>query len=485
MSCASLIATLRKQGQLEEAYKRGRECLEQNREDSYLQRTFGWVLYDLIKRELATVGDGDEQEDGKEQEIVSAKVNISDLDDWFWEYEQLHLLPRPDLLHSLMLGLACKAHKAGWWCFVQFIRQCGFPENLREEDCQERRTSDDTPPLMSLELRVYLRLANALLKDNLQEEDKEWVFGLLQSEGLSRYPDDPWLHRAVGIALWQKGGNHEALQHLRHTLRKKQKDWWIWAEVARVYREIDPQIALHCYYHAYQLQRDKSFLVSVYEEIASLLAEQQEYEAAAWFVHEAVRIRTEKSWRIPDSLEQLRRARWCVQYPAPRCPKIAPSRATLFCVLHGISPNQLTETRGFVDHHNPKQEGAYIRTGSEEDAGIFVRYEKCPSLRKQPEGTVVALTLYETDGRKTVVECLPLPDQQEIEGFLEWCEGAFRKRAEQAFGFVHVGDRTVFVPPHLASHHNDGEQLKVLACRKWNPKRNEMGWSAVRVEPAE
>lgn len=478
MSCASLIATLRKQGQLEDAYEKGRECLQQNPDDLYLQCTFSWVLYDLIKNKLATVND-----DG-EKNAVFDNADTLTLDQWFREYEQLHLLPRPNLLHSLMLVCACKAHKIGWQRFVQFVRWWGFPGNLRQEDRAAKQRDDTTSPQMSLELRVYLRLANALLKDNLSEEDAEWTFNLVRSTGLHRYPDDPWLHRAVGMVLSQRGDNDEALRHLRHALRKKQKDWWIWVEVARVYTGIDIQTALHCYYHACQLQHDKGFLVSVYEDVAALLAELQDYETAAWFVHEAVRIRTERGWRVPSSLEQLTRTRWYAEHPSPRPPQLPQTRITTFCVLHDISPHQLTKTRGFIDHHNSEKAGAYIRIGSEKDAGVFVLYEKCPMLRGQKEGTVIDLILYEADGRRTVVECVPLPDQLEIEDLLEWREGTFRKRAEQAFGWVLLGEGRVFVPPHLASRNTDGAQVRVLACKKWNPKRNEMGWAAVRVEPA-
>lgn len=57
-------------------------------------------------------------------------------------------------------------------------------------------------------------------------------------------------------------------------------------------------------------------------------------------------------------------------------------------------------------------------------------------------------------------------------------EGKFRSNT-RGFGFV----KDVFLAPWLATHLNEGEQTRVVAVQKFDRRKGELSWSAVKAEP--
>jgi hypothetical protein len=104
------IDNLRKQGRLEEAYRLARQALENAPEDLWLKRGMGWVLYDLIKRELREV----HEEEEVEQLADTVNVNLRRVHRYFTEFRQVSLPLEDIVIGSQMLRLAVQAQKAGW-----------------------------------------------------------------------------------------------------------------------------------------------------------------------------------------------------------------------------------------------------------------------------------------------------------------------------------------------------------------------------------
>jgi len=144
------INNLRKQGKLEEAYRLAREALQNAPDDLWLNRAMGWVIYDLIKRELQTVSDDDE--DGADAESTLSNVNFGRIQRYFAEYQRLQLPISDTMIRSQMLRLATKAQKVGWRGFLEFVEWWGL-EHLTEDDWQPNRMEDGRE-LPSLALSV-------------------------------------------------------------------------------------------------------------------------------------------------------------------------------------------------------------------------------------------------------------------------------------------------------------------------------------------
>jgi hypothetical protein len=111
------INNLRKQGKLEEAYRLAREALQNAPEDLWLNRATGWVLYDLIKRELQTVSESEGEAETTGEE---SSVDLQRVQRYFAEFRKLQLPLDETMIRSQMLRLAAKAQKAGWQGFLEF-----------------------------------------------------------------------------------------------------------------------------------------------------------------------------------------------------------------------------------------------------------------------------------------------------------------------------------------------------------------------------
>ena len=85
---------LRKAGRIEEAYKRGKELIRQHPDDKYLKGSFGWVLYDKMKKVVAKIASDE-----------AVATNLQDkVRDLYREYTELGL-DRGDMLYISMQRL--------------------------------------------------------------------------------------------------------------------------------------------------------------------------------------------------------------------------------------------------------------------------------------------------------------------------------------------------------------------------------------------
>lgn len=414
-----LINSLRKSGQLEEAYQRAQQALQNAPTDLSLRRAMGWVLYDLLKRLLGTVKE--DEEDGSEQ--TAAQVDLRRVHKYFAEYRQLGL-PREDtLIHSLMLRLAAKAQRAGWWGFIEFVQWWGL-ENLTEDD-RKAGQSQDGRTLPSLEQSVLYALGRAA-KEAEQLDTLRWVSGVL-TEAQARYRDDVWIIRSLALLDARLGNDEQAHQRMLAVLRRKPREWWLWKEMGEMLERSNPEEAIMCYYRACELMRDKPKLVSVYQKLAQLLASRGRYEEAAWFVEQAYRHRAQQGWKIPLDLLQMRQTDWFQRHANAPQPQIQTEPfARQF--LRGTSADTLQRTLAVIDHHNADKQITYLRITSSE--GIAVPHREFPHLQGLPVGTVVEVAYAETNGRRVVVEC-QVASVQEIEGLVRRVRGSFRKRPKR------------------------------------------------------
>ncbi|MFN3691178.1 MAG: DUF7017 domain-containing protein, partial [Fimbriimonadales bacterium] len=261
-------------------------------DDLRLKRAMGWVLYDLIKRELASVSD-DEEEPTRQ-----ANVDLRRVHRFFHEFRRLEL-PRDDhLIYSLLLRLATKAQKAGWSGFLEFVQWWDL-SHLTEEDRRPGKTEAgrDFP---SVELTTLYAIGRAATGSE-DASKRAWARTVLE-EAVARYADDVWIARSLAHLEFSDGNLDQAQERLRTVLRRKSREWWLWKEMGEMLTATHPDDAILCYYRACELMRDETKLVSVYQQMASLLASQGRHDEAAWFVERAYSIRAQNGWKIPQEL---------------------------------------------------------------------------------------------------------------------------------------------------------------------------------------
>lgn len=83
MSCSQKVFELRREGKLQEALQKGRECYKKKADDIWAMRALGWTLYDLIKEAL---------DEG----------NISDAQSCLEEFDEMKVPQEADTLHEQM-----------------------------------------------------------------------------------------------------------------------------------------------------------------------------------------------------------------------------------------------------------------------------------------------------------------------------------------------------------------------------------------------
>jgi len=469
------IDSLRKQGKLDDAYRLACEALQRAPDNLWLKRAKGWVLYDLIKRELLNVGEDEEEMEDSGDEIT---VNLRRLERYFAEFRQLSLPLEDNLIRSLMLRLAVRAQKVGWKGFLDFVEWWGL-EHLSEEDWQPF-TTEEGDKLPSLALCTLYALGRVLKTLSPQDSRVSWIHDWLQ-EGLSRHPNDQWLMRGQAIALAKLGQFTEAREAMRQILRKQPREWWRWKDMGQLLETDNPEQAIMCYYHACALERDRGKLVGVYQRLAQLLAAQGRYAEAAWCAELARSTRENRGWGIPSELQELLNAEWFHTHQNAPEPQIHTQRfATLF--LKGIPEESVMCKRAVLDHHNPQKRIAYFLWSPHE--GTPVPYHRFPQVQSAPVGAMAELEIAPHEGRILVVDCRLTPFQ-EIPGFVVQIRGQLRRRAGQSYGFVHTDTgKRYLAPPKAVGTLPDGTSVEAICIYKHNPQRDQENWVALRLTPA-
>ena len=469
------INNLRKQGKLGEAYRLAREALQNAPDDLWLNRAMGWVLYDLIKRELQTVSD--DEEDGIGGDSASSDLNFERIQRYFAEYQRLQLPLDDAMIRSQMLRLAAKAQKAGWRGFLEFVEWWGL-EHLSEQDWQPQQMQNGRE-LPSLAQSVLYGLGRTLKSLDPHDSRIGWIYEWLQ-EGQRRYPNDQWLMRSSALALAKLGRLDEAREAMRQVLRRNPREWWRWKDMAEMLEDDEPDQAIMCYYRACALERDKTKLVGVYVRLAQLLAQQSRFAEAAWCAKIARDTRESKGWKIPQELHELLNADWFAAHENAPKPKVPTDRfATLF--VQGVSEANVQLKRAVLDHHNAEKGIAYFLWSARE--GSPVSYRAFPNIQNAPVGSMAEVEIAPVEGRTVVVDCRLIPFE-EIPNFARLVRGRVSRRAEQGHGFVVAdnGER-YFAPPSVVGTQPNGASVEAICVYKYNQKRDQESWVVVSLQP--
>jgi tetratricopeptide (TPR) repeat protein len=468
------INNLRKQGKLEEAYRLAREALQNAPDDLWLNRAMGWVLYDLIKRELQTVSD--DEEDGIGADSASSNLNFGRIQRYFAEYQRLQLPSDDTWIRSQMLRLAAKAQKAGWQGFLEFVEWWGL-EHLTENDWQPYHT-DDGRELPSLALSAFYGLGRALKSLDRQDSRVGWIYEWLQ-EAQRRYPNDQWLVRSSALALAKLGRLDEAREAMRQVLRKNSREWWRWKDMAELLETSNPEQAIMCYYRACALERDKTKLVGVYVRLAQLLAQQSRFAEAAWCAKTARDTRESKGWKIPQELQELVDSDWFAQHKDAPKPRVSTERFAMLFVK-GIPEKSVQLKRAVLNHHNTEKGIAYFQWSPRE--GIAVPYRAFPNVQNAPIGSMAEVEIAPAEGRTVVIACRLVPFE-EIPNFARRVRGRLQRRADRNHGFVQTdsGER-YFTPPNVVGELPNGATVESICVYKHDPRRDEESWVVLHLE---
>jgi len=466
------IKKLRKSGQINEAYRRGYELLEENPKDQYLAGAIGWVIYDKVKNLV---------EEAKQNRNSDKSVDLSQLQKLLREYAKLQLT-RPDLLFSLLLSQTIRFPEKLEF-LPKFVKWAGV-DSFRTEDFQAQ-TGNDGKKFDSLvektarEVGKLTRDLNSNSENDIEARElQEFAISLIDiAISKTEVQQIEWLYYNKALLLNQLGKSEEAQKFLIPVVQEKRDQYWAWHALANVVENSDSQLALSLCCKSYLTCKDLKFAVRVFEDITRLALQQNNLQLARWATDQAFTIRNDKSWRITQSLRDFLESNWYSQAGVLLNPEES---------LKTIAEDAEKVTWGNL----PRYQANYLGTFNTKKGKTMVKFgllwkglsqEIANPVRglldniKLDFGEPVTVAVDERDDRATVVFV-----EKRISGSLfdsmAHKTGKLRLTS-RGFGFVD----DVFVPPEIASQLEDQEVVSVVTVKKFDKKKNQWGMSAIAI----
>lgn len=213
--------------------------------NSQLYPDFGWLIYYALKQTAV-------------EEAHKRKVLL-------YQYFQLDL-PKPSILHSLILGEAIKVEQNTPLQFRirDFIRIWGL-ENLRKEDWEQYQTEEGNtlPSTVEKLIGVYTKE----LKTDRVEASED--FSQLVDKALVKYPMSQNMPYFKATVLISQGKVQEALTYYKNLIQQFPSKFYLWNQTAELVEDVDTKIGLLC--KALTCGTDDEFLGGVRLRLADLL----------------------------------------------------------------------------------------------------------------------------------------------------------------------------------------------------------------------
>ncbi|MGM9845793.1 MAG: DUF7017 domain-containing protein [Muribaculaceae bacterium] len=216
-----------------------------NELDTRLYPDFGWLTYYALKQ-----------------------TNLSDVHNrksLLNMYLQLDL-PKPSILHSLILSEAVKVEKNTPLQFRirDFIRLWGL-ENLRAEDWEQFQTANGNtmPSLVEKLISVYVK---EIETDHVEAPND---FCQLVDKALEAFPGNQNLPLYKANVLISQGKTDEALSYYKNMILRTPSKFFLWSHAAELTDDIDTKVGLLC--KALTCGVEDKFIVNVRLALAKLL----------------------------------------------------------------------------------------------------------------------------------------------------------------------------------------------------------------------
>lgn len=240
--------------------------------DAQLYQDFGWLIYYALKQTSL-------------DEVQKRKILLN-------QYLQLNL-PRPTILHSLILGEAIKVEQNTPLQFRirDFIRIWEL-KNLRDEDWEQFRTDEGNtlPSLVEKLIGVYVK---ELKTDGVESPE---YFSELVDKALIKYPKNQNMPYFKAIVLISQGKVQEALTYYKNLILQSPSKFYLWHQTSELVEDIDTKIGLLC--KALTCDTDDEFLGGVRLKLASLLTQKNKNANAKYELEKYLKMYQNKGWNL-------------------------------------------------------------------------------------------------------------------------------------------------------------------------------------------
>lgn len=415
--------------------------------DTKLYSDFGWLTYYALKQTSI-------------RETHKRKVLLN-------QYLQLDL-PKPSILHSLILGEAIKVEQNTPLMFRirDFIRIWGL-ENLRQEDWEQYRTEEGNtlPSTVEKLIGVYTK---ELKTDGVESPED---FNLLVDRALTKYPKSQNMPYFKATVLISQGKVLEALNYYKNLILQFPSKFYLWNQTAELVEDIDTKIGLLC--KALTCGADDEFLGGVRLRLASLLYQKGRSKNAKYELERYRETYQNKGWNLkPEFFQvynQVNSVDKAIDNNMLYSEYAVKADEFIYRSLPTVVAVKVAETQS-EDRNHP---GRKITTWVLRTAKDTVRLRKPAKFRlnrRTPNGAIFDVKLHDV----TVVWIKEHIDSLS-ESWLKEISGEVHLRTDRN-GKKYAIVSGSYIGENLLEGINDGERIKILSIQQKDGR-----WSAISI----
>ena len=385
-------------------------------------------------------------------------------------------IPVPSQLHSSLLGMANKlAVEPSEW-FLTLLKAYGL-NSFQDGDFEEYHKEGKKHN--SLAEMILVKTAKFIEKEQ-NEENLNWLLSHVE-KFITRMPGNHLLAYYHGRLLMRLYRGKEAKECLHEVLLKQKNQFWAWAAYGETLKEADKTNYLACLCKALSFPVDEHMLLSVREEMATLLVELEMYPEAKTEIEQILQIRHEHNYKLCKEIEDLQSKQWFIE-------TIAPKNNLNFYLKYLKQADKLL-------YENKEPVNGIVTAIYEENKGAFIQFDLDKvALYKFPKSTQQKNPFSIGSLVKVAVEAITINGQRRYtalraEDSTEFPTDTFfrkfngdlkvpQKTDSQPFGFV----EDIFVPCELIKKVPGITKVMGIAIKEFNKKRNQYGWRALGIQ---
>jgi hypothetical protein len=503
------INSLRKAGQLDQAYELGRQALERHADDLWVHRAQAWVLYDLSKADAAA-GNG-RQLVQRMAEIGSLRLSAEETIFWeamlfVWGKYLRSLAGRPEAagqaaraffstLSPLPLARAGKGYSYLLSSFLSLKKNLPaalLADFLRWWDLSLLAADDYLPPAaageqrpgMALAERAYIAYAAALEKGCSSApaaEQAQWreqlqaflpsLKNLVDAQPAYVYP--PYY---LGKLLLLQGEREQALQYFRPFALAKQRDFWVWELLSELFPPASEE-HLACLCRALLCQSEAMFLVKVRQKLVKVLLQRQAFAQAQAEVKQLRTAYERGGFEVPRAVLQWEEAPWYASAGGGHNNRsfYEQHRSRAEDLLYSGLPVREVAVLSWQPDRRLLH---FVDAAGERGHGKYHGREKIAT----DECYRLWLVAGQAAGAYKILRLAPLAAEEGFPQLRRWFSG----RLHELPNGGGLADGVLILPAQRARYAlRAGQQVEGLAIRAWDRRKEKAGWRCVAIEVEE
>lgn len=378
-------------------------------------------------------------------------------------------LPRPELLHSLILSEAVKVEKNTPLKFRirDFMNLWGW-NNLRLEDWEQFQT-DNGNIVTSLVEKLISVYAKELKTDNVKSPDE---FNALVDEALTKFPNNQNMPLYKATVLMSLGKKDEALDYYKELILKFPSKCYLWNQASELVEEIDLKIALLC--KAISVEHDESFIGGCRLNLAKALIEKNMMANAKYELDKYRDFYVIQGWGLKqeyhDIVNQIPKGTQSIDNHSLYDNYVPQAEEFVYSAL----PTQLAikiEDKQLDDKKGPGRKFTQWILKAENGVVRIKKPSKFGLDNQMRNGTLFDIKLY--NGR--VVWIKPSEQNPLQQVWIKQQEGIVRLRVDRK-GKTYAIIEEAYVGEKLLRNVADGQNVKIVAVRQEDGR-----WSAISL----